>query len=193
SRADSSPGFIAISRRGPSRIQSRMAWTCCSALADAGTIASENPSRYFRTEYSHPPAQISATTVIARSEFVLHQAMRKLRCLPVDNSGFPETAGLCHLLIDTYKWPVQTFHGSCGFFPAEFGRDLSASGCQSYPQARFQQHTLNTGSNRLRRVLYHEPRDIRQQRRYTTFLRNHNRSSRRRRLRRGIPEILILR
>src|SRR5437016_12455200 len=33
-------------------IQFRMAWTFCSAGWPSGTIASENPSRYRRTEYS---------------------------------------------------------------------------------------------------------------------------------------------
>ena len=56
--------------------QARMASAFCCGAAASGTTASENPCRYWRTEYSHTPVPIVATKATASNELLSHHAQR---------------------------------------------------------------------------------------------------------------------
>src|SRR5258707_2169664 len=83
SRLERASGSVAIARDGSARIQFKMASTFCSTGRELGTIASENPSRYQRTEYSRWQEKSIDTKAVASSRLLLHQIPRKTLCLRV--------------------------------------------------------------------------------------------------------------
>src|ERR1700687_3905510 len=127
-------------RGGPFRIHSRMASTCRSAGSESRTMASENPSRYLRTEYSHAPDYTSANSAPRSSELTLHQTPRKIRCLRVGKTT-PSVPQFYTLLFVLYQLLVQRLHLLRRLVPIEPRRGFPASRAQPRVQSWLPQYT----------------------------------------------------
>src|SRR4029077_3903862 len=91
-----------MARDGSARIHSKMAWSFCSSGRLLGTMASEKPSRYLRTEYSRNPVYIEDTTAMASNRFTPRHTARKISGLFAGNPITPMLRILhCHV------WPLQ--------------------------------------------------------------------------------------
>jgi hypothetical protein len=107
-------------------------------VAPAGTIASENPLRYRRTEYSQAVECASASNDTNSSRFTVHQLIRK--------SFFPTLNTLLALVCDFLVWPkliglsrlreflVQSGHFAYRLVPTETPRCASSALGQALAQ-----------------------------------------------------------